>query len=85
MSNTDLFIVMGLGGLFILLGIGSLFWGRNERKGYYKAIAGRHDVREYMQQSPEVPEPVGLKIGGFITIIVGLVMLVMGFAFWLSQ
>ncbi|MFC1865856.1 hypothetical protein ACFLYB_03995 [Chloroflexota bacterium] len=85
MPNTDIFIVMGLGGLFVLLGIGSLFWGRNEREAYYKAISSRNDVREYMQHTPERPEPVGLKIGGYIAIIVGLAMLVMGGIFWLCQ
>jgi len=85
MADTDLYILMGLGGLFLLIGLGSLLWSRSEKEGYYKGISSRSDVREYMQQTPEIPEPVGLKIGGFIAIIVGLVMLVMCFAFWLSQ
>ncbi|MFC1847007.1 hypothetical protein ACFLYS_02990 [Chloroflexota bacterium] len=85
MVNSDLYIVMGLGGLFILIGVGSLLWGRSEKEDYYKGISSRGDVREYMEQTPERPEPVGLKIGGVISIIVGLVMLIMGFAFWLAQ
>ena len=85
MENANLFVVMGLGGFFILLGIGLLLWGRSERETYYKAISSRHDVREYMQHTPEVPEPGGLKIGGYIAIIVGLAMLIMGGVFLLSQ
>ena len=85
MADTDLYIVMGLGGLFFLLGVGSLLWGRNEKEDYYKAISSRNDVREYMEQTPERPEPVGLKIGGVISIIVGLVMFFMGLGFYLCQ
>ncbi len=83
MPQTDLFALIGLGGLFVLLGVAAIFWGRSERKGYYNAIVTRSDVREYMEQTPERPEPGALKIGGVIAISVGLVMLLMGGAFWL--
>lgn len=83
MPQTDLWILIGLGGLFILLGVGAFFWGRGEEKSYYKAISTRTDIREYMEHTPERPEPGGLKVGGLIAIFVGLVMLVMGGAFWL--
>ncbi|MEE9583428.1 MAG: hypothetical protein V3W01_02040 [Dehalococcoidales bacterium] len=83
MPQTDLLALIGLGGLFILLGVAAIFWGRGERKSYYNAIATRPDVREYMQHTPERPEPGALKIGGVIAISVGLVMLLMGGAFWL--
>ncbi len=83
MPQTDLLILIGLGGLFVLLGVVAIFWGRSERKSYYNAIATRSDVREYMEHTPERPEPGALKIGGVIAISVGLVMLVMGGAFWL--
>jgi hypothetical protein len=81
MVDTDLYIILGLGGLFLLIGVSSLLWGHREKEDYYKAISSRHDVREYMQQTPEIPEPVGLKIGGILSIIVGLVMLFLGVAF----
>jgi len=85
MENANLFVVIGLGGFFILLGIGLLFWGRSEREEYYKAISSRQDVREYMEHTPEIPEPGGLKAGGIIAFFLGLLMLVLGGAFWLSQ
>ncbi|MBA7469142.1 hypothetical protein ES707_04408 [subsurface metagenome] len=84
MPQTDLWILIGLGGLFVLLGVGAFFWGRGEEKNYYKAISTRTDIREYMEHTPERPEPGGLKVGGLIAIFVGLVMLIMGGAFWLS-
>jgi len=83
MPHTDLWVMMGLGGLFIVLGVVALLRGGGEEKEYYKAISSRPDVREYMEHTPERPEPGGLKIGGVITIIVGLVMLIIGGAFWL--
>jgi len=83
MLQTDLVILTVMGGLFILLGLGAIFWDRREQKSYYNAISSRTDVREYMEHTPERPEPGALKIGGLITIVVGLVMLIMGGAFWL--
>jgi hypothetical protein len=83
MPHTDLWVMMGLGGLFIVLGVGALLWGRGEEREYYKAISSRPDVREYMEHTPERPEPGALKVGGVIAIIVGLVMLVVGGGFWL--
>lgn len=79
----DYLILMGLGGLFVILGIGSMFWGRGEQKSYYNAISTRNDVREYLEHEPERPEPGALKIGGWILIAVGVLMIVLGGAFWL--
>ena len=79
----DYFILMGMGGLFVILGIASVFWGKREAKGYYDIISTRSDVREFLEHEPERPEPGALRIGGWIAIAVGLLMLVMGGAFWL--
>ena len=76
-------IVIVLGGIFVLLGIGAMFWGRGEERGYYDSIATRHDVREFLEHRPEVPEPGALKIGGWIAIAVGLLMVFIGGGFWL--
>ena len=79
----DWVILMSAGGLFIILGIVGVFWGKNEEKRYYDSISARGDVREYLEHSPERPEPGALKIGGWIAITIGLIMLVMGGVFWL--
>ena len=76
-------ILMGMGGLFILLGLAAVFWGKREAKSYYNTISTRHDVREYLEQQTERPEPGALKIGGWIAITIGLLMVVMGGIFWL--
>ncbi|UCG55371.1 MAG: hypothetical protein JSV32_03955 [Dehalococcoidia bacterium] len=85
MSNADLLVVLILGSLFILIGAGIFLWGRGEEKNYYKAISTRNDVREYIEHTPERPEPGGLKIGGFIAMFLGLFLLILDFAFWLTQ
>lgn len=69
---------MGLGGVFILLGVGAIFWGRREEKTWYNSIATRLDVREYLEHLPFRPEPQALRIGGWIAIAVGLLLLAIG-------
>jgi len=74
---------MGLGGLFILLGLAGIIWGKREEKSYYDALSTRPDVREFLEHWPQRPEPGALKIGGWIAMAIGLLMLVMGGAFLL--
>jgi hypothetical protein len=74
----DWLIVMAMGGVFVLLGLGAIFWGRGEEKSYYDAISTRTDVREYLEHQPQKPESEGLKVGGWIAISIGLLMLVLG-------
>lgn len=74
----DKWIPIAIGAAFILIGIGAWFWGRDETRKYYEAITNRMDVREFLERSPIRPEPEALKIGGIISIAVGLVILVMG-------
>ncbi len=82
MLERDYFILMGMGGLFIILGIASIFWGKGEEKNYYDALSAHPDAREFLEHEPERPEPGALKIGGRIAIAIGLLMMVMGGAFW---
>jgi len=69
---------MGMGGLFILLGLGAIIWGRSEEKSYYDSLSTRPDVREFLEHRPQHPQPVALKIGGWIAMAIGLLMLAMG-------
>ena len=83
MSDGEWFILIGLGGLFILLGLAAFLWGKIEEKSYYNSISARHDAREFLEHKPERPEPGALKIGGWIAMAIGLLLLVMGGAFLL--
>ena len=78
MPLLDRFILMGMGGLFVLLGIAAIMWGRHEEKSYYNSLSARPDAREFLEHQPRYPQPVALKIGGWIAITIGLLMLVMG-------
>jgi len=80
----DCFIIMGIGGFFIILGLVAIVWGRSEEKSYYNSISTRtDDLREYLEHWPQRPEAGALKIGGWITIAIGLIMLAIGGGFWL--
>lgn len=83
MPQGDYFILMGLGGVFLLLGIGVYIWGRREQKNYDDSLATRNDLREFMEHWPPRPQPGALKIGGWIAIAIGLLILAAGGIFWL--
>ena len=74
----DKWIAVSIGVAFIVIGIGAFLWGRDETHKYYEALTNRMDVREFLERSPIRPEPEALKIGGVISIAVGLVILVIG-------
>ena len=83
MSYGDWFILIIMGGLFILLGLAAFIRGKGEEKSYYNSISARHDAREFLEHKPERAEPGALKIGGWIALAVGLLLLIMGGAFLL--
>jgi hypothetical protein len=83
MPYGDWFILMGVGGGFIILGLIGIFWGRHEEKSYFNAMASRPDMREFMEHWPERPQPGALRIGGWIAIAAGLLMLIVGIVLWL--
>ena len=79
MLYRDCFILMGVGGLFIVLGLLTVFWGKREEKSYYEALSKRPgDVREFVEHWPTRLQPGALKVGGWIAIAIGVVMLVTG-------
>ena len=78
MPYADSFIIMVMGGAFLVAGIAMLFWGRRSEKNYYNSLSNRPDLREFLERSPEHPEHSSIKIGGWVGIIVGLVMLGIG-------
>ncbi len=84
MSSNDLIIVWIISGVFILLGVVGLLWGKKEEGTYYGSLTEHVDVREYLEHSPDRPEPNALRTGGKISIAVGIVVLLvsLGFRFW---
>jgi len=74
---------MGMGGFFLLLGLGAILWGRSEEKSYYDSLSTRSDAREFLERWPQRPQFGALKIGGWIAIAIGVLMVVIGGAFLL--
>ena len=82
MPFSDYFIMMGMGGFFVILGIILIFWGKGERRKYYGSLTTRTDAREFLEHWPERPRLGAMKIGGWISLAVGLVLAAAGGAFW---
>jgi hypothetical protein len=83
MPLSDNIILMVVGGIFVVLGIFLILWGKGEERGYYGSLAGRHDAREFLEHWPQRPRVGAGKIGGWISLSVGLVLVVVGGALWL--
>ena len=78
MPYPDSFILLVMGAVFLGVGLPLLFWGKRAEKRYYNGLASRTDMREFIEHSPEYSGPGALKLGGWISIIIGLVMLGIG-------
>jgi ABC-type Fe3+ transport system permease subunit len=66
------------GGVFIVLGIISIMFGRHEQRKIDEALTTHTDVREFISHWPERPQPGALKIGGWIAVSLGVLMVVVG-------
>jgi NADH:ubiquinone oxidoreductase subunit 5 (subunit L)/multisubunit Na+/H+ antiporter MnhA subunit len=83
MPCSDYFIMMCIGGFFVILGIILIFLGKGEARHYYESTADRADAREFLEHWPQRPRVGAVKIGGWIALAVGVVLAVVGGAFWL--
>ena len=80
MPRADIWGMIALGLVFLVVGILAFFLGRKEETDYYQAISSHGDVREYIEHTPERPEPGGLRVGGIISSIIGLILLIISLA-----
>ena len=78
MAQQNWLVPMVIGVVFIILGLGGIIWGRSEEKHYYDSLSSRTDAREFMEHWPQRPQFGALKIGGWIAIAIGSLMIVMG-------
>jgi len=84
MPSGDTVILLVLGGIFILLGVAAVIWGKREEKSYFDSLSTRTgDLREFVDHWPPRPQPGALKIGGWIALIIGVLMALLAFIFWL--
>ena len=83
MTSGEYWLPIAIGGFFAIVGIILVLLGRGEEQRYYDSLAQRTDAREFLERWPERPRLGALKIGGWIAIVVGGMLIIMGGAFWL--
>jgi hypothetical protein len=84
MTQHNLIIIIIVGAFFVILGIVSFLWSKREEWSYYSSISKHVDVREFVEHSPDRPEPDALKIGARISLAVGIVVLLVALGFFLA-
>ncbi len=76
--------ILGMGGFFVLLGIILIIWNRREKKRYYNSILlTRRDIKESLTHDPDRPWLHAWQIGGRISLIIGIMLLIIGGILWL--
>ncbi len=65
-----------MGVFFILLGVAFILWSRKERKTYYNSLISRKDMKEFITHEPERLWLNAWQIGGWISLIIGIVLAV---------
>lgn len=83
MSVASCRAILGMGVFFILLGVAFILWSRKERKTYYNSLTARKDMKEFITHEPERPWLSAWQIGGWISLIIGIVLAV--FYGWLCS
>ena len=84
MSLASYQVILVMGGFFLLLGIVFVLWNKREKKRYYNSILlTQKDIKESLTHEPERPWLHAWQIGGRISLIVGIVLLVIGGILWL--
>ncbi len=80
----DWYILAIVGGVFLVLGVFGIYWGVREEKKLFEALAAKPDLREFSLRHVESPQPGALKIGGWIAIALGVIMIAACIIFWRS-
>jgi hypothetical protein len=76
-------VVLGMGGFFLLLAVVFIVWNKREKKRYYNSILlTRRDIKETITHEHERFWLQAWQIGGRISLIVGIVLLIIGGILW---
>jgi hypothetical protein len=79
MSGASYQIILGMGGFFVLLGIIFILGNRREKKKYYNGILlTQRDIKETITHEHERFWLQAWQIGGWISLVVGIVLLIIG-------
>lgn len=79
MSAASYQVILGMGGFFVFLGIIFILWNRKEKQKYYNSILlTRRDIKETITHEHERFWLHAWRIGGWISLIVGIILLIIG-------
>ena len=78
MQDSDSYIMIGIGGLFLLIAFAFFFWARSEERSISLSLSRRRDLREFLTGWPMRVEPKALQVGGWISLLVGIVLIILG-------
>jgi uncharacterized membrane protein len=79
MSGASYQVILGMGGFFVLLGIIFILGNRREKRKYYNSILlTQRDIKETITHEHERFWLQAWQIGGWISLIGGLVLLIIG-------
>ena len=74
----DNLIIMGMGGFFLILALIFFLWASGEERGLNYGLSQRRDLREFLTRWPMRVEPGALRIGGWLTGVIGLLLIIIG-------
>ena len=78
MASIDSYIIMGIGGFFIVLSLIIFLWAWRKQKTHGDPLSRQEELRSFLGYWPELIEPVGLRAGGCVSIIIGLALFILG-------
>jgi hypothetical protein len=86
MSAASYQIILGMGGFFVFLGIIFILWNKREKQRYYNSILlTRRDIKETITHEHERFWLHAWQIGGRISLVVGIVLLIIGGILWITS
>lgn len=74
----DNLIIMGMGGFFLILALIFFLWASGEERGLNYGLSQRRDLREFLTRWPMRVEPGALRIGGWLSVVIGLLLIIIG-------
>ena len=76
-------IILVMGGCFLLLGIIFIIWNKREKQRYYNSILlTQRDIKETITHEHERFWLQAWQIGGRISLVVAIVLLIIGAILW---
>ena len=83
MSGAGHQVILGMGGFFVLLGIIFILGNRREKRKYYNSVLlTQRDIKETITHEHERFWLHAWQIGGRISLIIGITLLIIGGILW---